>query len=119
MGKDEAYSTVMGYDLEKAGDLFSDMQGYDVEDGRDLKTHDKCSVLIGYMTKTELFDREIKVRDKLEINGRNFRVVGILKRIGNPIDDMSIIIPLDAAKSVFNDTDEYSMLFVDTRDALN
>lgn len=115
-GKEEAYSTVMGYDLEKAGDLFSDMQGYDIADGRDLKVNDRYSVLIGHMTKTELFDREIKVRDKLEINGRNFRVVGILKRIGNPVDDMSIIVPLEAARSLFNDTEEYSMLFIDARD---
>lgn len=119
MGKEDTYSNIMGMDLERAGDLFSDMQGYEVEEGRDLKSGDRYSVIIGYLAKRELFKKEIKIRDKLEINGRNFRVVGILKRIGNPVDDMSIVVPLDAAKSVFNDSDEYSMIFVDARDDMD
>ena len=116
MGKNTAYGLVYAWDIAKAGDLYSEMQGYEIEYGRDLRDNDKYSTVIGHMAKTETFDKEIKVRDRIEINGKNFRVVGLLKKIGNPIDDMSIIIPISGSEEVFNQTDEYSMIFVDARD---
>ena len=116
LGKEESYSTIMAWDIEKAGKLFSDMQGYEIEEGRDLKKNDRYSAVIGYLAKTEIFKREIKIKDMLRINGKNFRVVGILEKIGNPVDDMSILVPIDSARAVFNNTDEFSMIFVDARD---
>ncbi len=116
IGKEDTYSTVMSWEIEKAGDLFSDMQGYEIKEGRDLKENDKYSVVVGHLAKTRLFEREIKLRDKLEINGRNFKVVGLLEKIGNPVDDMSILIPIESGKEVFNNSDEFSMIFVDVRD---
>ncbi len=118
-GRESAYNIIYGMDVDIAGDLFSDMQGYEIEEGRDLKSNDRYAAIFGYMAKTDLFEDEVRVRDKVKINGKNFRVVGLLKKIGNPMDDMSIMIPLDAAKDVFNNTDEFSMIFVDVRDDLD
>lgn len=55
----------------------------------------------------------------MKINGKNFKVVGTLEKIGNPVDDMSILVPIESAKSIFNNTDEISMIFVDVRDGEN
>ena len=115
-GKEEAYSMLYGWDVDLSGDLFADVQGFEIEYGRDLEKNDKYAAVFGYLAKSELFEREVKVRDKMEINGKTFRVVGLLKKIGNPMDDMSIYVPMEAAKSIFNDTDEFSMIFVDARD---
>ncbi|UCG95780.1 MAG: ABC transporter permease [archaeon] len=119
LGKEETYSSIWAWDMGKAGDLFSDMQGYEIEEGRDIKEGDRYAAVIGYLAKTRLFEKDIEVRDKLEINGKNFRVVGLLEKIGNPVDDMSILIPLDGAREAFNDTDEFSMIFVDARDEVD
>ncbi|MCK4634796.1 MAG: ABC transporter permease [Candidatus Aenigmarchaeota archaeon] len=118
-GKEEAYTMLYGMDVDISGDLFSDVQGYEIEYGRDLRGKDKYAAVFGYLAKSELFDREVKVRDRMEINGKTFKVVGLLKKIGNPMDDMSIMIPIEAAKSIFNDTDEFSMIFVDARDDID
>lgn len=118
-GKEEAYNIIYGMDVEEAGDLFSDMQGYEIDEGRDLRKGDVYTAIFGFMAKTDLFEKEVKIRNKILINDKNFRVVGLLKKIGNPMDDMSIIIPIDAAKEIFNDTDEFSMIFVDARDDID
>jgi len=116
LGNEESYGMVYGMPVDETKELYEKMQGYEIEEGRDLESNDKYSVIIGNLAKTKLFDKELKVRDRLKINGKTFKVVGILKKIGNPMDDMAIIIPIDAAKELFNNTNEVSMIFVDTKD---
>ena len=116
LGKQKTYVMIMGIPVDETKKLYSEMQGFEIKEGRDLKSNDRYAAIIGDLARTKLFDKDIKVRDKLKINGRNFRVVGLLKKIGNPIDDMSIIIPKSAAQDMFNNTDELSMIFVDVRD---
>ncbi|MCD6398658.1 MAG: ABC transporter permease [Candidatus Aenigmarchaeota archaeon] len=119
LGKEETYAMIYGMPVDETKELYEKMQGYEIEDGRDFEGNDRYSVIIGSMAKTKLFNREIKVRDRLKINGKIFKVIGILKKIGNPMDDMSIMIPMDAAKEIFDDTNEVSMIFVDTKDDVN
>ena len=116
MGKEEGYATIWGMPVDDTKELYEDMQGYEIVEGRDFRSNDKYSVVVGHLAKTEIFDDEIKIRDKLKINGRNFRVIGILKKIGNPVDDMAIMAPIEGLREVFNNTDELSMIFVDARD---
>lgn len=114
-GKEETYSTVYGIDIEFLK-LFSDMQSYEIEEGRDLKEGDMYVAVFGYLAKSELFEKEIKIRDRIVISDKNFRVVGLLKKIGNPMDDMSIMLPMESAKEIFNDTEDFAMIIVDVRD---
>lgn len=115
-GREKAYAMIWGMPVGDAKELFEEMQGYEIAEGRDLKESDRYSTIIGDMAKDELFEDEIKIRNKLKINGKNFRVVGILEKIGNPVDDMSVIVPIESGKKIFNQTDELSMIFVDVRD---
>src|SRR3989344_2952703 len=56
---------------------------FKMESGRMLEPSDTFKVVIGndYATK-DIFDRPLQVGDKIEINGFNFEVAGILKRLG-------------------------------------
>jgi putative ABC transport system permease protein len=54
------------------------------------------------------FDRGVSVGDRVELEGKKFEIVGVLGRIGNPEDDSSLIIPLEAAREIFNEPDSYA-----------
>ncbi len=79
---------------------------FKIKEGRILRDNDGYSAVIGYDVAYELFDKDIKVGDKININGKEFRVVGILEKVGNSFsqtDDQSIMINIDKAREIFGD----------------
>jgi putative ABC transport system permease protein len=82
--------------------------------GKDLQKGDRYRALVGYELAREegIFDKPIRLREKVEILDTDFEVVGILEEIGNRYDDNSIAIPLEVARELFDKTDEYDMIFV-------
>lgn len=92
---------------DEAGPV-EEFMGIEVEKGRNLNTNDKYKALIGARLATEnVFGHELKLNDVVVINNTEFRIVGILKKVGNPTVDGSFLIPGDAAKEVMG-TSEYS-----------
>ena len=85
---------------------------FKMESGRMLEPSDTFKVVIGndYATK-DIFDRPLQVGDKIEINGFNFEVAGILKRLGTAEGrDRSVIINEDVLRQIFNKSDSYDMI---------
>ncbi|MCD6477393.1 MAG: ABC transporter permease [Candidatus Aenigmarchaeota archaeon] len=114
LGNEVRYATILAIPTENRK-YYEELKGFEIEYGRDLRSSDKYSTVLGYLIRTKAFSKEIKVRDHLKINGKSFRVVGLLKKVGNPMDDMVIVIPMGAVKEIFNNTDEVSIIFVDVR----
>lgn len=116
--KDEAkQAAVMGLPTDETADIMKDMEGFEAEEGRDLKEGDKEKAIIGYLIAKDkgFFENGVSLRDKLVIQEREFKVVGIMKQIGNPSDDAQIYIPLDTAKEIFGKTDEIDMIYVQVK----
>jgi len=112
---------VIGLPTDESSRIITEMQGFTAEKGRNLKSSDKDKVTIGNLISKDsknngLFEKGVSLRDTLTINGQNFDVVGIIKSIGNPQDDKQIYIPLDTAKDLLNKTDEFDMIYVQTKD---
>lgn len=103
---------------EETIDFVKTMQQYELEKGKDF-SYNRFEAIVGHDFAYEIFDREIKLGDKIRINGYNFKVVGILKKIGTRRDDMSVIISLDNAEKIFNTKDEVSMIVAKVRDDEN
>lgn len=93
--------TVMFVDPE----TYPDVAASKVEIGRFLQEESRREVVIGYAAAQEAFDSPIQVGDKLQIDGTEFDVVGIMSEVGGirgragPIVSPDIIIyaPLDEA----------------------
>lgn len=112
------YEFIMGAPLENE-QMLRDAQGQDIIEGRDLKVGDKYNAVVGYdWSTTNIFDRPVKVGDKIKLgeNGTEFRIVGILSKVGNPYDDGAIYLPLDTAKDVLNTGDEVNYIFIKTKE---
>ncbi len=92
---------------DEAGPV-EEFMGIEIEQGRSLNSNDKYKALVGSRLATEnIFGHELKLNDVVVINNTEFRVVGVLKKVGNPTVDSAFIIPGDAAKEVMGSS-EYS-----------
>ena len=95
------YTLVMGIDLETSP-LFIESGAYQAEEGRLLLEGDQGKVMIGSQYKHNLYlGQEVKVGNRLSINGREFPVTGILKPLGNPSDDRMIHMSFEDFRPLF------------------
>lgn len=88
------------------------MQGLEIIEGRRLKDDDKYKVVIGYnhAQDGEIWDKGMKIGDKVEIEGVEFKVVGIYSKVGNPFDDGYLYMPKESLKEVVDSGDEVSQM---------
>lgn len=78
---------VYGLNIKKAKEFFEGT-GYNIETGRIFKKSGEA--IVGSKIPDAL---DVDIGDKIDIGGREFRIVGILETIGSRFDDYSIIIP--------------------------
>ncbi len=95
--------------------------GIGILKGRNLKNGDKNKAALGYSYQfaDKIFDKPLKLGDKIFINNRAFDVVGFYEEIGNPQDDSNVYITLDDAKSLFNVGDEYGFIYIRSDKGVN
>ena len=116
---DVKYTFVSGMPTDKTRRIIEEMQSFEMAQGRDLKSSDRYKIIIGdLVAKGELFDKKVRLRDKVTIKDKEFKVVGIIGPIGNPADDKGIIMPYDTAWDLF-DMDEITILMVQTKEGVD
>jgi len=103
-------------------DIIYDSLSLKAEKGRLLKRGDSGKVIIGpNIAKGEVFDKEIVVRNKLSIGGKDFEVVGILKR-GSSFQINDVILMMDDdMKRLLTIDDEIDLLVaqIDSREDIS
>ena len=57
-----------------------------------------------------LFGKKVKVGDTIVIQGQEFKIVGTLKKVGDPFLDGGFVIPLESAKEVFKESNYYALI---------
>ncbi len=91
--------------------LVGESQSYNIMKGRFLEKGDKFKAVVGYSySDYNLFQADIGVGSKILIKNQEFKIVGMLERIGSPPDDQSILIPLEAYKDVFDSGDNLGVI---------
>ena len=111
-GKETKYVFVTGIPLDETKEIIKTMQQFEIEKGKDLNEENKYEAVVGHDFAYDLFEREVKPGDEIEIEGKKFKVVGILEKIGNRMDDTSVVISIKIAKDIFDVEDEISIIFV-------
>ena len=107
------FISVFGVDTDpKTQDFLENVDYFVVVDGRYLRDSDIYKAQIGPKTGLDLFDREIDIGGKIRIEDRDFDIVGINKKTGNPMHDLKITIPLETAEELFDKKDDYSTIMV-------
>ncbi|MBS3157192.1 ABC transporter permease [Candidatus Woesearchaeota archaeon] len=93
--------------------LVVDALNLDVADGRFLEIDDSNKILVGNgFYENEKFPKKVFTGDKIDINGYDFEVVGILEKSGNPqFNDLFLLNEKDLEK-VLDIEDEMDLVVV-------
>jgi len=98
-------------------DLFSSMQSFNVIDGRDLKKGDLFKVIVGYSHSIDgkVWKKGVEVGNIIIIEEKEFKIIGILDKTGDPYNDAGIYLPKDILKEILNIKDEESQIVAKTQ----
>ncbi len=80
------------------------MATMDVMQGRNIDGGGRFNALAGfsYTNEDEVFSQSIRVGDKVNIEGQNFDIIGVLEKIGSPPDDRQMVLPMETADEVLD-----------------
>jgi len=105
------YTWLLGFPTDETKSLIQSFSNFKVADGRDLAQGDKYVALVGYRLYNEKFyDKPIELRDKIIIEGVEFRVIGQMGKIGNPQDDSQVYIPIDTYMDIIGGKRDYGFI---------
>ena len=107
------YSYLFGSDFKDHADLITEVYALDIVDGQELSGNEKNKAVLGYnyQLKNKIFDKPLKLRDKVLVNGHPFKIAGFYEEIGNPIDDANIYLTGTAVEELFG-ADNYQFILV-------
>lgn len=107
--RQELQMQIFGVEINDLDKLMEDT-GWSVEVGNAPKREAEYSAVLGHLAATDLFEDELHVRNRILIENKKFKIIGILKEIGNQQDDTMILLPMERAREILNKTDEVSMI---------
>lgn len=108
------YVTGMATDPDQIRFAQNVFAGFDIENGRNLRSVDTKKAVVGYnyQLPKKIFDKPLRLGDRIYVNDVRFEVVGFFEEIGNPQDDANVIIPLSEAEELFDSEDKYQMIYM-------
>ena len=109
-GKEQQVAMISGIN-QKYLDIFGNIDATAVVAGRQLRDSDSGKAVVGYNNAfgTE-WKKPLKIGDRIEIKGKQFEIVGILKKQGNPLDDTSVWIEKGVFQNIFATGDDQGTL---------
>jgi putative ABC transport system permease protein len=87
--------------------------GYlEIVDGRFLGSGDTTAIMVDEDFVTNAFDKEVGLRQNVEIKGKKFTIVGILKKnsLASSFGTNLLWMPRDTVKSLFNEPDPTELI---------
>ncbi|MEM0465148.1 MAG: ABC transporter permease [Candidatus Pacearchaeota archaeon] len=106
------YFMIIGVPTEK-NKVFLETQLFNIDEGRFLETKDSGKIVVGSSYKSgNIFSKSVKINDKIFINDKEFKVVGILKTTGSSSDDKLIYMSFEDFKKMFNSEDRVDQIII-------
>lgn len=112
--KEKGFTLIGGLPAEDYQQFYAD-SGIELGEGRIIKEGEKNVAIIGSRVAEEMFSKDIGVGNKITINKVEFKVVGVLKEIGNAQDDNQINIPLEAAREIFHEPEKVDTIITQVK----
>lgn len=116
-GNEKKFSSVIAYPGDIIERLFQD-QDIKVGQGRVFKEKE-YGIILGKKAAEKLFGKKLNLRNSVTINGKKFKVVGILEELGISEFDNAVIIPLETARVVFDKPKELSGILIHLQDGID
>ncbi len=116
--EDSEYTFVVGLPLDSdSKKVFDSMQNFELDFGRDLKDGDNNVVVVGSSVAQDdkIFKKGVSLGSKITIDSVDFKVVGVLKTLGNEQDDRSVYVNIEQLRELIDNKDKYDMFFVQAK----
>lgn len=93
--------------------LVIESNNYAAQEGRMIRPSDKGVIMVGsgLADKTN-FGKAVQVGSKLEVNGKDFKVIGILKTLGDPARNKAVVMNQDDLRDLLGIKDEELSIIV-------
>lgn len=108
--KESKTTFILGVPEDETRPLVEEGQNIVVAEGRTLLRSDRGVVVIGKYVSDGLFKRKIRVGETITLEGRDFKVEGILKTRGSQFDDNMIYMNGEEARALSNKPNLVSMM---------
>jgi len=122
--KDKTYAVFVYGSENKMFELYGDMMK--IETGRYYEDNEKSVVILANDAANELFGKDkVSVGNRININGKDYRVVGILEKIGTSLsagDDLAIYVPFREGRDALSDqilSNEISFIQLEVEEGLD
>jgi putative ABC transport system permease protein len=115
-GKEVKSTYIIGIRADDADKIFLDIQLYEIDEGRYFRKGESSSINIGSTVAKEMFDKEVTVGDSIFIKDKKFKVVGIMKSMGNSQDDSQIYMSMEDLRGLIGGGDSISMIMAKVSD---
>ncbi len=98
---------------EEGVELLKEVELLRVDKGRFLRANEKNNAVIGakYLEKDD-FGKKLDLGNKILVQGREFKVVGILKKTGDPGFDSGVLISENDLREISGEKDKFSAIMV-------
>jgi len=117
--EDSNYVSVWGVDVtNEAIKFMEDVGFFEIDKGRTFKSGDGYVAVIGYRVAEDIFDEKVKSGDTIEIEGKEFKVIGTQTKAGTGVHDIVIRIPKKIAIDLFEKNDTLDTIFATTKEGL-
>ena len=117
--EESTYVTVWGADITNDAIKFMENVGFfEIDKGKTFKSGDRYVAVLGFTVAEDMFDEKVKVGDTLEIEGKEFKVIGTQTKAGTGVHDIVIRIPKKIAIDLFEKNDELDTIFATTKEGL-
>jgi putative ABC transport system permease protein len=103
--KNDVLKFVWAISYDAKNPLVIDLFDTEIYKGRQLRSGDNGRVVLGYnfLFDNKIFPRGLDINDKIEIQNKDFKVVGFYEPIGNPQDDSNIYMIDEDFEIVYED----------------
>ena len=91
-------------------ELVMEANNYKIGEGKFFEKDDAYELIIGYNFAYDFFDQEIILRDKILVQDKEFKVVGILKKSGNPQQDETLVLPETTMREILGLDNEIDVM---------
>ncbi len=98
------FAQAFGMDYENHENLINEVYDLELVAGKKLRGTEKSKAIFGYnhQIPDKIFEKSLKLGDKVKINNHTIEVSGFYESLGNPIDDANIYMTHDAAEDIFS-----------------
>ncbi len=113
-GKETGFTLITAVPRKNYETFVAD-SGLKVGEGRLINENEKFVAIIGVRVAKEMFSKELRLGEKIEIEKQDFKIIGIWKETGNQDTDNRISIPLETAREIFNEPEHVDVIIAQVK----